>query len=532
MNTNDCKIGKIVKVDGLSILVEVTEKNIADKVHIRMGVSSFPVSINKFIYANLPSGKRIIARISKVIDKKLFEEVNIYQKSNDEMILIEADLNGIYDDFTRKFDDGINSFPIIGSEVFALDSFLYENMFQGNSEYLLSVGKSYNDENVNIYADPDILLGKHLGVFGNTGTGKTCTVVSIIQNLKKVTKSCDRSGICISPKIIIWDSNNEYSSAFSTQDYKVRVINKDQLNLPHYNLSFTEYYKFLGASQGVQAPVLKDAIQNLKDDDGRFSLEDLSHEIVEVIKKKTKNNDFSYSQWYGWNSTLINRIDKIVEDDRIIKIIDSDEKKDTLQEIIDSDDEIIIINADFDKDELDITMYLFSKLLLKYSTEKRNSEEKCNLIILFEEAHRYICEDYNEDYNLGNYYIERLAREGRKFGIGLIISSQRPSELSKTVLSQCNSFIIHRITNKSDLEFINKILSTNNQNLLKYVSGLEKQYAITLGEAFSFSDIVKINTANPRPRSDDPEVIKRWIENYEAQNPEVETLEEIAAILE
>ncbi len=144
-------------------------------------------------------------------------------------------------------------------------------------------------------------------------------------------------------------------------------------------MSFTEYYKFLGASQGVQAPVLKEAIQNLKDDDGKFSLKDLSHEIVNVINSKA-NNDYNYYQWYGWNSTLIKRIDKIVEDDRIINIIDSDE--DTIQNIIEGNDEIIIINADFDKDELDITMYLFSKLLLKYSIEKRNSDEKFNLIVL------------------------------------------------------------------------------------------------------------------------------------------------------
>ena len=129
---------------------------------------------------------------------------------------------------------------------------------------------------------------------------------------------------------------------------------------------------------------------------------------------------------------------------------------------------------------------------------------------MFEEAHRYINEDDAEDYSLGNFYIERLAREGRKFSLSLIISSQRPSELSKTVLSQCNSFIIHRITNKNDLEFLSKVVRADNSELLKVIPGLEKQYAITTGEAFSYSDIVRIATANPVTDSQDPEVISNW----------------------
>ena len=104
---------------------------------------------------------------------------------------------------------------------------------------------------------------------------------------------------------------------------------------------------------------------------------------------------------------------------------------DTVQQIINSDDEIFIINADFDKDELDVIMFLFSKLLFKYAARMRDENQRCNLLVLFEEAHRYINEEDSEEYKLGNLYIERLAREGRKYGIGLIISSQRPSELSK-----------------------------------------------------------------------------------------------------
>jgi len=524
MNIADSKIGKIVKIEGLTILIEVTEKNVADKVLIKMGIGNYVVSINKFIYAILPSGKRIISRITSVIDRSLFYEPNILTSENDEKILIEADLVGIYDDITKKFDYGINTFPIIGSEIFALNQEVYRTMLCNSADYLLEVGKSYNDNNAIIYANPDILFGKHMGVFGNTGTGKTCTVASLIQGLKRRIKSCNNTPVDLSPKIIIFDPNDEYDKAFPLPEYKVSKIRKEALRLPHYNLSFTEYYKFLDASQGVQAPILKEAIIELKDENGMFKFTDLAAKIEEIIREKSnydeenQRNNYSYNQWYGWCSTLINRIEKIVEDERIINIIDPDDEIDTVKQIIDSDDEITIINADFDKDELDVIMFLFSKLLFKYANEGRDQDSKLNLLVLFEEAHRYINEEDNEDYKLGNCYIERLAREGRKYGIGLIISSQRPSELSKTVLSQCNSFIIHRITNKNDLEFVSKVLSLNNQELLKYIPGLEKQYAVVLGEAFSYSDIAKIYTADPKPRSDDPKVINNWVERLKEKS--------------
>ena len=148
---------------------------------------------------------------------------------------------------------------------------------------------------------------------------------------------------------------------------------------------------------------------------------------------------------------------------------------------------------------------------------------------MFEEAHRYINEQDIDDYSLGNFYIQRLAREGRKYGVGIIISSQRPSELSKTVLSQCNSYIIHRITNKNDLDFINRTLSSGNSELLNIIPGLEKQYAVIIGEAFNYGDIIKICNASPTPDSKDPEVIKSWLRsNIVPQNNRNDTIDEIS----
>lgn len=520
---NDMKIGKIIRIENLSVLVEITNNEIASNISLKSGINDYVVSINRFIYATLPNSKKIIARISKIYDRDLFVNESVFEDGKGKY-LVEVDLVGIYDDYLKKFDTGINTFPIIGSEVYAISQEIYSSVLKIDSEYHIEVGKSYNDSTVSLYANPDILLGKHMGIFGNTGTGKSCTVASVLQGIKRRLKHKDGNSVEVKPKIIIFDSNNEYERAFPTNEFKVIKVNKRSLELPHYVLSYTEYYKFLGASQGVQAPVLKAALDRLREkhkqenehtrtDIRSFPFEHLHNEIIEYITEKASGNAFNYNQWYGWNSTLLNRIDRIVEDERIFPIINS--SGNTIEEILDSDAEIILIDADFDKDEFDIIIFLFSKLLYSWATQNRQSNDTKNILVLFEEAHRYINEEDSNDYKLGNFYIERLAREGRKYGVSLIISSQRPSELSKTVLSQCNSFIIHRISNKNDLEFVNRLLSANNSNMLKLIPGLERQYAIVIGEAFGYSDIIKINTANPTPLSDDPQVIKNWNEHAE-----------------
>jgi DNA helicase HerA-like ATPase len=497
-------IGKIVKIDGLNITIEIAREQDIRKILLQWNIKDYLVSIHKYVFAFLPNNRKIIARITKVFDKDLFKTDNIYDKENPKY-LIEANLTAIYDDFTEKLDTGINTFPIIGTEVFVLDNKVYKQLLTVTSDYKLEIGQSFVDESLKVTANPDILFGKHLGVFGNTGTGKSCTVASIIQGLKRRVYDKSNSKISVNPKVIIFDANNEYKKAFENTEFSVKYISKTEIKLPHSALSMSEYIQFFEASSGVQAPVLTEAIENLKGKKDFFDLDKLCPKIENIVTEKAEGNNFSYSQWRGWVSTMLNRINRVTANIELKDIINSEEN--IVDNILDSVDEITIIEADFDRKELDILIFIFSKLLYRRAVRDKG---KKNIVVVFEEAHRYINESDTEDYSLGNYYIERLAREGRKFCLSLIISSQRPSELSKTVLSQCNSFIIHRITNKNDLEFVSKVVRADNVELLKVIPGLERQYAITTGEAFSYSDIVKIANADPVTDSKDPEVIGNW----------------------
>ena len=112
---------------------------------------------------------------------------------------------------------------------------------------------------------------------------------------------------------------------------------------------------------------------------------------------------------------------------------------------------------------------------------------------------------------------EKIAREGRKFGLGLVLSSQRPSELSPTVLSQCNSFLLHRISNDKDQELVHRLLPDNMRGILREIPSLPSQYAVLLGWASELPVMVKIRTLQKSqcPQSDDPDYWDVWTKRKE-----------------
>jgi DNA helicase HerA-like ATPase len=138
-------------------------------------------------------------------------------------------------------------------------------------------------------------------------------------------------------------------------------------------------------------------------------------------------------------------------------------------------------------------------------------------VLVMEEAHTFIkrYKDDAESYSAADVccqVFEKIAREGRKFGLGLVLSSQRPSKLSPTVLSQCNTFLFHRISNDRDQELVNRLVPDNLRGLLRELPSLPSQQAILLGWASELPVMVNINylTENERPHSDDPNFWDVW----------------------
>lgn len=151
---------------------------------------------------------------------------------------------------------------------------------------------------------------------------------------------------------------------------------------------------------------------------------------------------------------------------------------------------------------------------------RQNNGATLPTVLVMEEAHTFI-KRYNADTENENAtamctkVFEKIAREGRKYGLGLVLSSQRPSELSPTVISQCNSFLLHRLSNDRDQELVGKLVPDNLRGLLRELPSLPSRNAILLGWASELPVMVRMNYLDEkyRPKSDDPEYWKTWTES-------------------
>lgn len=158
---------------------------------------------------------------------------------------------------------------------------------------------------------------------------------------------------------------------------------------------------------------------------------------------------------------------------------------------------------------LETVTALIGRIILEFvSYFLPDARGKYPIVIVLEEAQNYISEEKD---SVAKTVFERIAREGRKYGISLIVCSQRPSELSKTVLSQCNSFIVHRLQNPDDQKYIRGLISSANADILDQLPIIPQQHAIITGDCVKTPIQVRIDDVNPTPNSHNPKYIERWL---------------------
>ena len=222
--------------------------------------------------------------------------------------------------------------------------------------------------------------------------------------------------------------------------------------------------------------------------------------------------------------TLMPRIKALLTDIRVKKVIDNDtlQLSKWLDNYIGANNKESLTIIDLSLLPSDVTSIVTAVIArMIFETQQRylKLNKQClPTVLVMEEAH-YFIKRYNDDAeNFGASIqcckiFEKIAREGRKFGLGLVLSSQRPSELSPTVLSQCNSFLLHRISNDRDQELIHRLLPDNMRGILREMPSLPSQYAVLLGWASELPVMVKMRTLREEqlPQSKDPDYWDVWV---------------------
>jgi hypothetical protein len=538
----------------------------------------------------------------------------------------------------KNFDFGVSVYPTLYSDVLYIKEeeldiiFKTNKTFEKNCQYTneckignckcknrqiaLPIGRASIFPDYDVKIDIDKFFGSHSAVLGNTGSGKSCTIASMLQTLYKYT---DYSAT--GSTFIFFDVNGEYRQAFSkltdnNTDIEIKNFTidnipnaeKEQLEkfvLPHWFLNIDEWALLLQASERTQLPILRNALgftQNLSKEalqhiyacsimyvfehwespvakrqriislleSAKFNLaidfskfdakfgnfpnqseednfknavrnfikEDITIDPIYNAEKfnfedlgKALETAILYEEYHGnkqirdYCSSLLrryksvqNRTDfgfltqnkaEVNQSDYLMQFLGINNSKKKSQ--------IIIIDLNSANDEMvEIVSCVLSRMIFeKLRQAKDRNKFPVNLVL--EEAHRYISTDAGKVFGEANRIFERIAKEGRKYGMFLLISSQRPSELSRTVLSQCSNFIVHRIQNPEDLSHIRQITPHISETILKRLPSCPTQHALIFGHAVNLPTTFKVNTAAPKPKSDNNEISKNWFreKNFE-----------------
>lgn len=430
-----------------------------------------------------------------------------------------------------------------------------------------------SNTSLRVCLDSNKFFGLHSAVLGSTGAGKSCSVAAIIQD---VLDKKDEEGEFLFPsaRFLILDINGEYGNAFMNRDdcevFKIKKAVGDEQNcmtIPYWLFNFQEFRLLFTPSGQTQLPRLRAAIQFLRTnpegyDDDWMNLEEVLtgpdlqdvfdaiqdffqssenrsadepfyfpiDKLVHVIRDmsiRLRNMNFN-GQWgfyptrdtreAEYLATMVERIRSFTLDCAFQVIFEPTQgEKYELAEfrrllLGNNRRRVTILDLSFVPPLLLPTITnLIGRVVYEIfqSAIERASQP---FVLVLEEAHNYLPRKPDtEQPDVGTPF-ERIAKEGRKFGVGLILASQRPGELSETALSQCGTLIVHRLTNPIDKSIIRSAVSDVDEDILKMLPSLGNRQAIILGEAVRAPAraIIDFLPEDKRPRSEDPDYVKHW----------------------
>lgn len=267
--------------------------------------------------------------------------------------------------------------------------------------------------------------------------------------------------------------NIDYDSAYEIQELKLEQGN---------------YYDYMFLSVASELVLLEESAK------GNSRIGDNTATMMSRLDYFLRNSDCAFLKQ---NQTIYDS-----EEDYLEKIFGISEKSKTNQLIV-------IDSSEVNKDMLELLTSVINRLIFDYRKRKLGELRRKNPVhIILDEAHRYIKKD--TEYLLKENIFEKIAREGRKFSLYLIVSSQRPSELSQTVLSQCGNYIIHRIQNEVDMNYIYSVLPYFSADYITRIKQATPGEALIFGNCVPMPLGVKIEKANPEPNSDNCVINEEW----------------------
>lgn len=466
------------------------------------------------------------------------------------------------------FEKGIGTYPTINDEVHIViekDLFdIYGNKNTGSIE----IGKHSSSENLSVYADLHRLVLRHCAILGSTGSGKSNTTVSILKAIlngyqgsriilvdphgeyytafpdSKVLKINDLANPLFIPFWLMTFDELAYflvgakPSDDQKPDYRllrelITTLKKENLNLK----SGTVNPDFVTSDSPIPFSARKlwhemnwwlNATFNSsnKDDQTKTTANETNAGDCENLTPAqftpyTTNNTAPFKskhiEFYSYEKKILSRL----KDSRFDFLFHPGDFKDAnspkdlhnlLNEWIGSENKLVILDlSGVPFEVLDITVGLITRFVYDSMFWGRNENytgRSRPLLLAYEEAHNYLNKNSNSGYSKAA--VERVFKEGRKFGLGALVISQRPSEISETILAQVGTYIALRLTNSGDQSMVKSSAPDNLNSLINLLPSLRTGEAIIVGDAIKIPSRVRLNLNVPRPTSDDPALVENW----------------------
>lgn len=436
-----------------------------------------------------------------------------------------------------EFERGISAYPTTGAEVHAIGKSEIGRMFRRFQERGYDVGTLSSNPELRVHLDPSPLFGRHCAILGQTGAGKSWAVASFLQ---KAVRLMPRA------HVILLDLHGEYRRAFSEQ--AARFMNAVELEMPYWLMTYEELCDLLidrtEFAAHNQTAFFRETLNTLKQVEGTrlnlprttvdtpvyFSLEALRSAIhAENERMVPGDRGMKKGPMHGDFDRFLMRLDSRLNDVRYDFLLKprlrntSESLRDLLRDFVGLGvPRTPITVIDLSPVPFDVRPTVtaqIGRLVFEFNYWNPGYFE-FPLLLVCEEAHAYVRRDSDVQFEGARRSMERIAKEGRKYGVGLTIISQRPHELSETVLSQCGTFICLRMTNPGDQDYVRKLVPEAERDLVNILAGLRRGEAMVLGEAAAFPVRLLFDAPDPTPRSDDVDFYKQWREGPEDLNVE------------
>ena len=419
----------------------------------------------------------------------------------------------------HSFRRGVTSYPIPGALIYPATSSDLKQIYASDGRANVPIGTVFPTKDIRAGLYVDSLLGKHFALLGSTGTGKSTSVALI---LHRICESAPEG------HIIMIDPHGEYAAAFRNTGMIFDVSN---LQMPYWLMNFEEHCEVFLTSSGndrqTDADILAKCLlqarmkNRLAEQMGKITVDApipyLLSDLTMILQNEMGQLDKATSS--APYMRVRGKIDELKADPRYQFMFSGMLVGDTMAEFIgkifrlpsDGKPVSIIDVSGVPSDITSTVVAVLSRLTFDYAIWAR--EERTRPILLIcEEAHRYIPNEKNADGSSVARVLSRIAKEGRKYGVALGLVTQRPSDLAEGVLSQCGTIISMRLNNDRDQSFVKAAMPEGARGFLDSIPALRNRECIICGEGVSipmrvtFDDLEEVR----RPASADPSFSELW----------------------